>query len=66
MLGIRHKQQAVGYLPMQEDRLAAGEGGGVVFLGPSVVAMASAVRYRADHGHGERQIWILPGFTLTP
>lgn len=63
MLGIRHKQQAVGYLPMQEDRLAVGGG---VFLGPSVVAMASAVRYRADHDHGERQIWILPGFTLTP
>lgn len=27
--------------------------------------MASAVRCTADHGHGERQIQILPGLTFT-
>lgn len=61
MSEIRHKQQAVGYLPMQEDRLRGAGSSKEVF-----VAMAPAVRHRADHDHGEREIWILPGFTFTP
>lgn len=36
-----------------------------VLLGPSVVVMASAVGCTADYGHGERQIWILPGLAFT-
>lgn len=36
-----------------------------ILLGPSVMALASSVRCTADHGHGERQVWILPGLTFT-
>ena len=36
-----------------------------IILGPRVMALASSVRCTADHGHGERQVWILPGLTFT-
>lgn len=36
-----------------------------ILLGPSVMVLASSVRCTADHSHGERQVWILPGLTFT-
>ena len=36
-----------------------------ILLGPSVMALASSVRCTANHGHGERQVRLLPGLTFT-
>lgn len=54
------------YVPMQKqtnkqtNRLSLKD-----IFGSSIVALASSIRCTADHGHGERQVQILPGLTFT-
>ena len=53
------------YLHMQKKKKKKRVSLEDILLGPSVMALASSVRCTADHGHGERQVSILPGLTFT-